>query len=215
MSLFPDGASFEELVQDYFLAHRGAGLMLSALDAELLARWSAQQIPFPVVARGIRRAAEKALWDARPGETGLRSLRACKRHVETEHQRHLRSVAGRGEDGAQPPKTSPEVARHRKMRRALAELAREEPSLAPTIERILATQLTTPPADLTEHEARETHIQLQLVRGLPFPERLALVREAREAMGESSVASVRARVLGRRFHLAAALGRRLATSLFW
>ena len=36
MSLLPEGASFEELVQDYFLAVRGAGLMLSALDAELL-----------------------------------------------------------------------------------------------------------------------------------------------------------------------------------
>lgn len=40
MSLLPESASFEELVQDYFLAVRGAGLMLSALDTELLTTWA-------------------------------------------------------------------------------------------------------------------------------------------------------------------------------
>jgi hypothetical protein len=34
MSLLPDEATFEELVQECFLAHRGAGLMLSPLDLE-------------------------------------------------------------------------------------------------------------------------------------------------------------------------------------
>ena len=82
MSLLPATASFEELVQDCFLSHRGAGLMLSALDAELVGLWAREEVPFEVVARGIRRAAEKALWDARPGEPVLRSLRACKREVE-------------------------------------------------------------------------------------------------------------------------------------
>ncbi|MET0401169.1 MAG: hypothetical protein ABW123_02150, partial [Cystobacter sp.] len=68
MSLLPESASFEELVHDYFLALRGSGLMLSALDTELLSDWAGQAVPFEVVARGISRSAEKAMWDARPGE---------------------------------------------------------------------------------------------------------------------------------------------------
>src|SRR5689334_3401938 len=84
MSLLPESASFEEMVQDCFLAHRGAGLMLSPLDVELVMAWGDDGVPFEVVARGIRKAAEKALWDARPGEPALRSLRACRRDVEAE-----------------------------------------------------------------------------------------------------------------------------------
>ena len=58
--------------------------MLSALDVELVTSWAERQIPYEVVARGIRRAAEGALFDAKPGEPCLRSLRSCKRSVESE-----------------------------------------------------------------------------------------------------------------------------------
>ena len=57
MSYLPEGASFEELVQDYFVAFRGSGLMLSPLDGELASTWAQVGVPFEVVARGIRRAA--------------------------------------------------------------------------------------------------------------------------------------------------------------
>ena len=77
MSLLPEAASFHELVQDCFLAFRGAGLMLSPLDAELIDAWAADGVPVEVVARGIRRAAEAALFDARAGTPALRSLRSC------------------------------------------------------------------------------------------------------------------------------------------
>src|SRR5687768_4505048 len=97
MSLLPEGASFEELVQDYFLAVRGAGLMLNALDSELLTSWAREGVPFEVVARGISRSAEKALWDARPGEPVLRSLRACRRQVESEIKQYRHRSAGAGE----------------------------------------------------------------------------------------------------------------------
>ncbi|MFP2911161.1 hypothetical protein ACLESD_40250, partial [Pyxidicoccus sp. 3LFB2] len=99
MSLLPESASFEELVQDYFLAVRGAGLMLSALDTELLTTWAREGVPFEVVARGINRSAEKALWDARPGEPVLRSLRACRRQVESEIKKYRELSAGRGGSG--------------------------------------------------------------------------------------------------------------------
>ena len=97
MSLLPEGASFEELVQDYFLAVRGSGLMLSALDTELLTSWAEQGVPFEVVARGIARSAEKALWDARPGEPVLRSLRACQRQVEAEIKKYRERSGGGAE----------------------------------------------------------------------------------------------------------------------
>ena len=84
MSLLPEEASFAELVQECFVAFRGQGLMLSPLDAQLLAQWAALQVPFEVVARGIRRAAEQARFDARPGEPAPRTLRACKKEVEKE-----------------------------------------------------------------------------------------------------------------------------------
>src|SRR5689334_9671158 len=96
MSLLPESASFEELVQDYFLAIRGSGLMLSALDVELLTSWAEQGVPFEVVARGIARSAEKAMWDARPGEPVLRSLRACRKQVEAEIKKHRERTAGAG-----------------------------------------------------------------------------------------------------------------------
>lgn len=97
MALLPEGASFEELVQTCFLAHRGRGLMLSALDAELLSVWAEADVPFEVVARGIARAFEKARYDGRPDAPAIGSLRACKREVEKEIRRHRALDAGRGE----------------------------------------------------------------------------------------------------------------------
>ncbi len=68
--------------------------MLSALDTELLTSWAREGVPFEVVARGITRSAEKALWDARPGEPVLRSLRACQRQVESEIKKYRDRSAG-------------------------------------------------------------------------------------------------------------------------
>ncbi|MBL9038439.1 MAG: hypothetical protein JNG84_07995, partial [Archangium sp.] len=65
MSLLPDSASFHERVQDCFVAYRGRGVSLSPADYDLVEAWAATEVPFEVVARGIRKAAEAALWDAR------------------------------------------------------------------------------------------------------------------------------------------------------
>ncbi len=96
MSLLPEGASYEEVVAEVFLAVSGRGLMLSALDGALVSEWAAQGVPLEAVARGIQRTAEKAEYDRRPGAAILRSLRACRREVEAEHKRLVRLTAGEG-----------------------------------------------------------------------------------------------------------------------
>src|SRR5688572_2966527 len=102
MSLLPEEASFEELVQECFLAHRGAGLMLSTLDLELVGAWTGSGVPFEIVARGIRHSAERAVFDARPGEPLLRSLRACRKDVESEIKKYLARSAGSGAATPEP-----------------------------------------------------------------------------------------------------------------
>ena len=102
MSLLPESASFEERVVDCFLTLRGRGLEVSALDRPVLTAWAQAGVPFEVVARGLQLAAEKALWDAVPGEPLLRSLRACRRTVDAEIRRHLRHSAGGRTSAAEP-----------------------------------------------------------------------------------------------------------------
>jgi hypothetical protein len=43
VSLLPPEATFAEVVQEAFLRLKGKGLMLGALDAELLSAWSARR----------------------------------------------------------------------------------------------------------------------------------------------------------------------------
>jgi hypothetical protein len=95
MSWLPEDARFEELVADLFSAYRRSGFALSGLDAELLATWADRGIPFEVVARGIRRAAEKGSFHVAPGEPPFRSLRACRRAIEAEIRKHLLKSAGK------------------------------------------------------------------------------------------------------------------------
>ncbi|MFY0524033.1 hypothetical protein ACN28I_12975 [Archangium gephyra] len=211
MSLLPESASFEELVQDYFLAMRGSGLMLSALDVELLTSWAEQGVPFEVVARGIARSAEKALWDARPGEPVLRSLRACRRQVEAELKKHRALTAGAGSEGTgRTARTrSWEELRHGQLQASLERLAEREPVLAPRVHRLLEAVLHEVPTDFARMEALETLVGLMLLRALPFPERLELWRTARGEDTDQQYMSFRARRLARRFRLLAVVRRRL------
>ncbi|MFL5356493.1 hypothetical protein [Archangium sp.] len=211
MSLLPESASFEELVQDYFLAMRGSGLMLSALDAELLTSWSEQGVPFEVVARGIARSAEKALWDARPGEPVLRSLRACRRQVEAEIKKYRERSAGKGsEEGRRTARTrSWEELRHAQIQASLERLAEREPALAPRIHRLMETVLQEVPGEFARMEAQENLVGLALLRALPFPERRELWRTVRGEDSDQQYMSFRARRLARRFRLLAAVRRRL------
>lgn len=210
MSLLPQGASFEELVQDYFLAVRGAGLMLSALDTELLTLWAREGVPFEVVARGISRAAEKALYDARPGEPVLRSLRACRRQVDAEIKKYRARAAGAGEAEAPRRKKAAtwEETRYARLRASLGALAEREPGVAARVRHLLETVLTQVPAEPAMLDAQETRVFFALLRALPFPERLELWREAR-GDAETAGMSLRSRRMSRRFRVMARVRRRL------
>lgn len=219
VSLLPTGASFEERVQDCFLAVRGNGLTLSHLDTELLTQWATLEVPFEVVARGIHRAAEACLWDAVPGSPPLRSLRACKRHVDAEVRKHLRLTAGRGrplgEEPGAPPPVPPHLVRDEKLKAALRKLGKRNETLAGTVARMLNTWLRVPPADVADGARREDRVTLALLRGLPFEARRSVLEEARVLQAQVRPLSARARRESRRFHRAAVLRRRLELPAFW
>jgi hypothetical protein len=211
MSLLPESASFEELVQDYFLALRGSGLMLSALDTELLTSWAEQGVPFEVVARGIARSAEKALWDARPGEPVLRSLRACRRQVETEIKKHRERTVGAGVESPRrvARRRTWEELRHGQLRASLERLAEREPVLSPRIGQLLEAVLDEVPTEFARMEALEALVGLVLLRALPLRERRELWRTARGEDSDQQYMSYRARRLARRFRVLAVVRRRL------
>ena len=219
MSLLPEDASFEERVQDCFLAHRGAGLMLSPLDVELIGAWAEAEVPFEVVARGIRKAAEKALWDARPGEPVLRTLRACRREVEVEIKKYrARSAGAGGGDRPQEESAAPDgfaLERHRRLRAAVAKAGREHTHLGPIAAALLEGALAEPAEDLGELDWREDLVTALLVRAQPFEERLRLYQEAARHAGPPDLATAQARKLSRRFHRHALLRRALALPAFW
>lgn len=207
MSYLPAGASFEELVQDYFVAFRGSGLMLSPLDGELASQWAQAGVPFEVVARGIRRAAEGALRDARPGEPALRTLRACRRAVEAEIKKFQDRSAGAGDEAAAQEKLQED--REKKRGQALRKYGKEHPEWAALFEQATARAQRQPP------EAREEAVLLHALRLLPHTERVGLYREARRLCASQQALSARARRLSRRFHVSAVVRRALCLPSFW
>ncbi|ADO73420.1 conserved uncharacterized protein [Stigmatella aurantiaca DW4/3-1] len=209
MSLLPESASFEELVQDYFLAVRGAGLMLSALDTELLTSWARLGVPFQVVARGITRSAEKALWDARPGEPVLRSLRACRRQVEAEIKKYLARSAGGGEAGPGRPGLTWEETRHARLRAVLERIAEQWPSLASRVEQLQGQLLSTVPQEPAQLDVQELRVFFALLRAQPFAQRIHLWRAARLDGADAQAMSPRSRRLSRRFRVLAQVRRYL------
>jgi hypothetical protein len=209
MSLLPEGASFEELVQDYFLAVRGAGLMLSALDTELLTSWAREGVPFEVVARGITRSAEKALWDARPGEPVLRSLRSCQRQVEAEIKKYRERSAGAGEGPKKRRSLTWEETRHARLKASLEKLAERRPELTARVGQLLEEVLARAPVEPAEFDTQEAQVFLLLLRSLPFPMRRQLWRESWGGGPESQGMSTRSRRVARRFRLLALVRRSL------
>jgi hypothetical protein len=199
MSHLPDGASFEEQVQECFLAFRGQGLMLSAIDAELLSTWARACVPLEVIARGLKKAAERQGRDARPGDPGLKSLKSCRREVEAEIRRYQTSRVGQGvrEGGNDEP--LPGEAE------ALADrLAAARPELSAALAKLPFL-----------HRADEARVVAAVLRGLDGPTRWAILREARAQAPRLEAASPRALRLARRFQLASALRRHLGLGDFW
>lgn len=202
MSLLPDDATFHERVQDLFTTYRGRGVSLSGDDIDLVDEWARAEVPFEVVARGIRAAAERAIFDAPEGQGQLRFLRACRKTVDAELAKYLKRAAGKTE-AAQAVESLHE-ARHQKLEAVVKKLARERPALA---------HLSLPlPKDFDEADRLEHLVLAAVVRTLPFDERLSLLKEAKRLRHGSSAATRRDSL---RFHRGALLRHRLALPAFW
>jgi hypothetical protein len=185
MSLLPPEATFAEVVQEAFLRLRGKGLMLGALDAELLQAWANTGVPSDVVIRGLERAATRTLWDARPGEPGPRSLRACRPEVEAEIATWRARVVGAG---------APAREEAGQLGENLRALAVANPRFAKVVERLWAAGV------LARANPRDA-VVAALLREMPFQERLTLLRAERRQMVEEASPCARS-ILRRRLRAA-------------
>jgi hypothetical protein len=96
----PDALSYQTVVAEYFLGLRGAGLMISPLDQELVAEWERRGLPVAVVCRGLRAGLELLVEQRAPGAALPRSLRALRFAVEDEWNAYQRQRVG---DSPAPP----------------------------------------------------------------------------------------------------------------
>jgi hypothetical protein len=211
MSLLPDSATFHEQVEACFVAYRGRGVSLSANDVQLVDAWATADVPVEVVARGLRKAAEAALWDAAEGEGQLRTLRAARRHVDAEISKYLKRTAGRTattEAAAEPYA----VTRHKRLAALLKKLARQHPALASTAAWVAAQPA---PDDFQQGNRLEELALALLLRALPFPERTSLLRQARRLVENAPAMTAGARRESLRFHRAALVRHRWDVPAFW
>ena len=185
MSLLPPEATFAEVVQEAFLRLRGKGLMLGALDGELLSAWAETGVPSDVVIQGLERAATRTRWDARPGQAGPRSLRACRREVEAEISGWRSRVLGAG---------APAREETGQLAENLRALARANPHFAKVVERLWAAGV------LARANPRDA-VVAALLREMPFRDRLTLLRAERRQMVEEASPCAR-NILRRRLRAA-------------
>jgi hypothetical protein len=210
VSLLPEQATFHEWVQEYFASLRGRGLALSAADLELVDDWAAREIPFEVVARGIRAATLARGWDS-SDDSPLRALISCRRHVEREIVRHLKKRPV--ESAAMSPAPNFLDERHQHFVEVLSAFARTQS----TAGRFLDGFLVTRPTPETFAEARRAeHAAFALIaRALPAAERIELEREVRRLASADGVLRPEAHREARRFHRAAILRKQHDLPPFW
>ena len=207
MSLLPDSATFHERVQDCFVAYRGHGVSLSPVDLELLDGWAELDVPFEVIARGLRKAAEAALWDAAAGEGRLRTLKGCRRHVDAEIKKYVALTIGKTD---QAPREAPEpyhLTRHKKLLAAVRKVTVASPP--PWLSRL------HPPVDLASSDRQEQLALNLLIRAMPFPDRARLLREARMLVEKAGVMSAGTRRESLRFHRSALVRHEWAMPALW
>lgn len=190
MSLLPDSASFHERVQDCFVTYRGHGVSFSAVDLDLVDKWAALEVPFEVVARGIRKAAEAALWDAVEEDGRLFSLRGAKKHVELEISKYQRLSAGRTEGAVTEAPVHEQ--RHKKLIAAVKKVTK--PQAPAWLDKLPM------PADYDGADRQEALVLLLLLRALPFSRRLELLREAQVLSQKAASFSAAARRASLQFH---------------
>jgi hypothetical protein len=206
MSLLPGDASFHEKVEACFVAFRQRGVALSATDLELLDGWAQTGAPFEIIARGIRLAAEQALFHAVPGEFPMHSLKQCKRAVSAQVNAYLkRSPAGlppapsnQQELDPSPSKKAP-VPFYLHLFESLCRDLEKHSARAPEIFGLARTRLQIP-RSLEQAIAQEELTLLRMLRALPFPERLEALQGSARAVREMALSSSEARRRAKRFH---------------
>ncbi|MBL8912778.1 MAG: hypothetical protein JNM17_18940 [Archangium sp.] len=193
MTLLPDTASFHEKVQACFVAFRRRGLALSALDTMLLEQWAELDVPFEVIARGIRRASEQLVWDRVVGEDAPESLRVCQRDVETEIKKWVRNSAGKTESAAEAPQADDFlVTRRKKLIAAIKKATRPE---------VPAWLKKLPqPETYADADRQESMALLLLARRLPAEKKKALLSEAKALVAKAPPMSKGAAAESLRFH---------------
>jgi hypothetical protein len=210
MSLLPEDAGFLEHVQAYFLAFRGDGVSLSPLDAELLSDWKSRGVPYPVICRGIRKAAESLLYNG--GESSrLRTLRSCRAAVEREFRRWEGVAASSlGKDSSETMAVvSSEDFAVKRLKKARAQLrkalgASQSDAVTRALEAaasIVAMEMDDPRQVAMLIARADDALSLVYLRRLPAEVRRSLMREARALAGPRPAgASRRARKDALRAH---------------
>jgi hypothetical protein len=190
MSDLPIGAlSYQAVVAEYFLGLRGAGLMISPLDQELVAEWERRGLPVAVVCRGLRSGLEALAERNPPGASLPRSLRALRFAVEDEWHGYRRDRVG---DSPPPPAAEAAAAARLDAARALlAEVGQSAPEPHREGYRdawLALTRTAHGPGDpLTRVEAAivaaDARILASWLRSLPAAERASLGPRLRLLVG--------------------------------
>jgi hypothetical protein len=183
----PESLDYALVVAEYFLGLRGAGLLLSPLDQELVSEWERRGLPASVVCRGLRHGVEHLAAEGAPRPP--RSLRALRGFVE-EEWRGYRS--GRvGEAPAPPGEAEAALRRLEAARERLAEAGRgaaaERREAYRAAWRALEAAEAYPGSPLQRAGAAIADADARLLatwlRGLPRPERAALGARVRLLTG--------------------------------
>lgn len=214
MSLLPADANYLEHVQAFFLAFRGDGLALSPLDAQLLMEWYQRGIPYLVLCQAIRKSAETVMYHQKAGAR-LRTLRSCRSAVEREYRRWQGiSAAPSSAVNADLPsqQTAGESFALKRLKKAKAALSKAlaNSTLAPyrqaleCAQQVLKNESRLPSEVFQMIVRAENTLAIMYVRSLPYGQRCALLREARQQAGPCPEwASPKARKDALRAHLLA------------
>jgi hypothetical protein len=76
--------AYLEQIEEFFLSHRGRGLMVSPDDAAYVRELESLGVPADVVCRGVARAFADRRPGTAPGAQAPQSLRACRGYVDVE-----------------------------------------------------------------------------------------------------------------------------------
>ncbi|MCL2178760.1 MAG: hypothetical protein FWC28_03785 [Proteobacteria bacterium] len=206
MSQLPESASFHERVQALFCFLRGHGAALSPLDAELLELWASTQVPFEVVARGMRHCFESRLSGLKKDQTlSLPSLRTCRRHVESEIARYSRIHMQPATPTPENTETYAQI-RHQRLKKQLKGFAKKYPWAQKTTAKFL--EHLGKPADIHQAMYQEILAIFVLAQALPPEEKKKLLEETRQLAKTREALSLEAAKEQWRFFLAYAFKQR-------